>query len=151
MAFVVRLDSQGLHREVLECAGAVASVLQRLGGIKAWEGYLLVLVDGLSQLPPEDQAEVQRDLTYCRRILIDAQRVELDVDNSLSYLMRELALLFPLSASEVGDLVEVNDLLIDELVRRGNERTLVTHLVRGLDASEVDGLSTVSDAVSRAG
>src|SRR4051812_22645998 len=72
VVFVEAVSGQGLRRRAQQLSGEIAAVtLQAQTGAKAWEAYLVLLVttgwEGASAAQ-----EIQRDLMYCRKIVIDA-------------------------------------------------------------------------------
>jgi hypothetical protein len=113
-----------------------ASVLT-VGGSKAWEAYLLLLVKGMTVDDDAAVTEVQRDLTYCRKVVVPTEGVLASPD-PIGVLSRRLAFLFPLSFTEMVRAEEPQQLLEDGLVRRGNDRALVRGLLAGLSDPAFD-------------
>lgn len=126
--FVARSDAASLKADAQTNGAAIGAYLHARGGPKVWEGYLVLLAESYGQLTHDELSNVQRDLTYCRKIVIDAQVLRLTTDPE-AWLRDELAMLFPLRLERPDDLVSVPALLQDELVGRGVDPQTASDLI----------------------
>jgi hypothetical protein len=115
-------------------AGAVASVtLQQGAGVKAWEAYLVLLVE--DDYAGADRAAqlVQRDLDYCRKIILDGAGIAA-ADDPRSAMEAALSFLFPLDVASAPTVEDVRQYLIQLIDERGVDHGLAAELVTSFDS-----------------
>jgi hypothetical protein len=144
IAFVASCARDLLVPESTRLAAAIAAILQRGGGPKAWEAYLLLVVHGLGENDDEAVAAVQRDLTYCRKLVVHGESV-LASGDPVASLARRLALLFPLSLADTGGSIDPHVLLEDGLVAQGHDREVVRALLDGLSDPRFDPVTYLAN------
>jgi hypothetical protein len=133
--FCQTIPIPSLADTVAHLTAQVAAVTRRRSvGIKAWEGYLLMLCDG--DLAPYDRViqSVQHDLSYCRKIVVSASAL-VDAPDPYAEATRVVSFLFPLELS--GSLVpfDVRIALAEELVVEGVDPRVASSLVASFDES----------------
>lgn len=134
IAFFETVSGSGLRRKADVLAANVASVtLQADAGVKAWEAYLVLLVtDEFSRRVAEAQ-EVQRDLSYCRKIVLDGGRI-LAANDAARAMEAELAFLFPLTLAPEAASQNVRARLVQLVTGKGHDEALVRSLVDTFDS-----------------
>src|SRR4051812_26762426 len=76
IVFFEELPATAIRDRAAALSAAVASVtLQAGSGVKAWEAYLVLLVTGELSEAEEEAQRLQRDLNYCRKVVIDGSAV----------------------------------------------------------------------------
>lgn len=125
-------------------AATIAAFMSPRGEPKVWEAYLLLAVKEFAMVPEDDLIAVQRDLNYCRRIVVNSDAVLAD-DNHAEALKRQMLLLFPFVPAELEPAVSVEKLLEDQLVSRGNDPEIVGDLVRNVTNSHFDPLAYLAE------
>jgi hypothetical protein len=134
IVFIEAVSGQGLRRRAQQLSGEIAAVtLQAQTGAKAWEAYLVLLVTQGWEIGKPSAQEIQRDLMYCRKIVIDAEPI-LDAEDPESEMNAALGFLFPLDLGVGMATEDVRSHLIDLLAKDGLDRDLVTSLVNEFDA-----------------
>jgi len=133
VVFVSATKAADIQRDSAQLSASIAAALQRLGSPKVWEAYLVLLVPGLRTDHDESILQVQRDLTYCRKLVVSLDTVLGSRDPS-AVLLQRLALLFPLSLVGPAEAADPATLLERGLIDRGNE----PEIVRGLLAAVTD-------------
>jgi hypothetical protein len=109
--------------------------------------------DGLEEIEPAAQ-QIQRDLTYCRKIVIDADRITSAAD-PIRATEEALSFLFPFDLVTARHDENVRERLIGLIAEAGVDRGLVTSLVNAFD-TEADCrcwdrvLATVADVAEGA-
>jgi hypothetical protein len=102
IVFVATSERTDVQRDASRLSGTIAAALQKQGGPKIWEAYLVLIVAGLQPVDDEAILQVQRDLTYCRKLIISLDMV-LGSNDPVDVLLRRLALLFPLSLTDEAE------------------------------------------------
>jgi hypothetical protein len=133
IVFIKELEFERLANEWKVWAAEVAAVLQRRSiGVKAWEGYLLLLCAGEANAYEDIIQDVQHDLSYCRKLVLASSDLERTPDLYAS-LRNKVAFLFPLAPSERGDVGDVRQALVTKLVAFGIAPEVATDLVAKFD------------------
>ncbi len=134
IVFLEAVAAASLRRRAETLSAAVAAVtLQREAGVKAWEAYLVLIVtDGYADIDSDAQ-RVQRNLDYCRKVVLDGCRIATTtypygaMEDSLSFL-------FPLEMNSAPTVENVRSRLIELVVEQGHDASLVESLVTAFDA-----------------
>jgi hypothetical protein len=147
IAFVQQVLPTSFVSDVASLSAAVGNFLHDRVGPKAWEAYLVLLVDGMASIDADDLEVVQRDLTWCRKVIVDAQQIR-TADDQLAYLEGQLAILFPLDATEAEVPPSVRKLLINELIARGLPRELVEYLASKSEDDDFDAVSFLISSIA---
>lgn len=147
VVFVASTARPDLQRNSGRLSGAIAAALQRQGGAKMWEAYLVLLVPGLQPSDDETISEVQRDLGYCRKLVVNLDAV-LGAEDPVEVLLRRLALLFPLSLADSVEGPNPAALLERGLVDRGNDLELVRGLLAAVHDPSFDPLAYFAGRVN---
>ena len=92
---------------------------------------MLVISEDYVAVDAEAQA-VQRDLSYCRKVVIDGESIAAAID-SRRQMESALSFLFPLDVASLPRVEDVRDHLIQFLNEKGYDHTLVTTLVNAFD------------------
>lgn len=134
IVFFETVSGQRLRRRADELAAAVAAVtLQPAAGPKAWEAYLVLLVtEGYSAHEVAADA-VQRDLNYCRKVVVDGAAIA-DSPDPHGAMEAALSFLFPLDVASAPSVGDVRQHLIELISERGIDAILVRELVNAFDA-----------------
>jgi hypothetical protein len=128
----VRADE--LRHRAESLAAAVASVTLGQGaGVKAWEAYLVLFVE--DDYAGADRAAqlVQRDLDYCRKIILDGAGIAA-ADDPRSAMEAALSFLFPLDVVLAPTVDDVRQYLIQLMDDRGVDPGLAAELVTAFDS-----------------
>lgn len=129
-------------------AGEIASLtLSGYAPLKAWEAYLLLFVSEGYTENVEVAQQIQYDFTFCRRVVLDLQEIQLAPEPDRK-LRSDLAFLFPLGVAEKQEVVEVRELLVKKLAASGIDSGLARDLVAGFDETDckcVERLASASD------
>jgi hypothetical protein len=133
VVFAKELAFEALERESKRLTAEVAATLQRRSvGVKAWEGYLLLLCTGDSTAHEKPIQDVQHDLSYCRKLVVAASEVEAASD-IYSAARDKVAFLFPLELGASTGVGDVRRALVARLIAHGISRDLATRLVANFD------------------
>lgn len=133
IVFFEELDVSALRSKASSLSGEVAAVTQRGSvGSKAWEGYLLLACRGDLLAHERDVQAVQHDLSYCRKIVISVDEIELS-DDPKSRTTELLSFLFPLELETVAPAFDVRAALVSQLTSQGVEVGLAADLVGHFD------------------
>jgi hypothetical protein len=133
IAFFSVVHGHSLRARADALAGAIGAItLRRDAGVKAWEAYLLLLVeDDYAAADPVAQ-QIQRDLDYCRKIVLDGAGITA-ADNPPAAMERALSFLFPLDVALAPSVEDVRTHLVDLIVEKGFNKRLVAELVGAFD------------------
>jgi len=133
IAFFSVVSGHGLRHRADSLAGGIGAVtLQRDAGVKAWEAYLVLIIE--DDYPAADAVaqQVQRNLDYCRKIVIDGAGIAA-ADNPRVDMERALSFLFPLDVALVPTVEDVREYLVELISERGFDKILVAELVTAFD------------------
>lgn len=147
IVFVAATTASDLRRDSTRLAASIAGALQRQGGPKVWEAYLILVAPGLRASDDEVISQVHRDLTYCRKLVVSLDAI-LATHDPANLLRRRLALLFPLSLAEASMSVEPAGLLERGLVERGNDPEIVRGMLAAVSDPAFDPLAFFADRLS---
>ena len=76
IVFFEELSAGAIRDRAAALSAGVASVtLQAGSGVKAWEAYLVLLVTGEFSEAEDEAQLLERDLNYCRKVVIDGSAV----------------------------------------------------------------------------
>jgi hypothetical protein len=132
IVFFASASTQTLPARADNLAGAIGAITLSLdAGVKVWEAYLLLLVEDDVSASRVAQ-DVQRDLNYCRKIVLDGQAIA-GAENPAAAMESALSFLFPLDSARVPTVPDVRAALVDMIVEKGLDRALVTSLVTTFD------------------
>jgi hypothetical protein len=123
----------GLRARTDALAGAIGAITLRSdAGVKAWEAYLVLLV--VEDYPADETVvqQVQRDLDYCRKIVLDGGGIAA-AENPPAAMERALSFLFPLDVALAPAVADVRASLVDLIVEKGFDKSLITNLVAEFD------------------
>jgi hypothetical protein len=142
LAVVVATGTPGseLRAAASHASAAIANLVQAHQGAKAWEVYLLLAAHDLDDVDEDTIVSVQRDLTFCRKIILDAN-VLADAAQAMSYLVPKLSLLFPLARIDTEAGPSPSELLENSLVEKGHPVTTVRALMNGIDETGFDPMA----------
>lgn len=127
---VVQLQSLRSRADAL--AGAIGAItLRRETGVKAWEAYLVLIVDADIAATAVAQ-QVQQDLDYCRKIVLDGATITA-AESPSAAMERALSFLFPLDVALAPSVADVRASLVDLIAEKGFDKQLVTELVAAFD------------------
>jgi len=145
--FAASVRADDVSVDVGRLAGLVSSSVMLTGGPKAWEAVLVLLAFGMRDELREAAARAERDLTYCRKVVIDAAVVESSEDPPRE-IERELAFLFPLAirAEEQG-MGPLNYLQV-HLESRGHPPALIHALVEDFESEADHALLRIENFLS---
>jgi hypothetical protein len=133
IAFFETVGSSALARKVDALSASVAAVtLRHDAGIKAWEAYLLLLVTDGSGAATSEAEAIQRDLSYCRKIVIDGESVGAAIDQRAA-MESILSFLFPFDFALVPQVEDVREHMIELISNQGQDEELVRALVNAFD------------------
>jgi len=137
IVFFKTARSESLRHEADALAGAIAAVtLQQSAGVKAWEAYLVLIVEDDYESADATAQVVQRDLDYCRKIVLNGQGIAAS-DDPWGSVEDSLSFLFPLDVAAVPGVEDVREYLTALIAEKGFDKNLVASLVNAFD-SEVD-------------
>lgn len=133
IAFFGSAHGHSLRARADALAGAIGAItLRRDAGVKAWEAYLLLLIeDDYAAVDPVAQ-QIQRDLDYCRKIVLDGAGIAA-ADNPPAAMERALSFLFPLDVALAPSAEDVRVHLVDLIAEKGFDKSLVAELVARFD------------------
>ncbi len=140
IAFAADAETSTVMDNAGALSAAIGAFLGGVGGAKTWDAYLILVVPVITDDIEDDVIRVQRDLTYCRKLVLDQSGV-LSTDNPTALLEQKLALLFPLRVSETVKAISPRHRLEQELIGRGTSQNQVTALLDGLTDPGFDGVS----------
>lgn len=133
IAFFTSVSGHNLRHRADSLAGAIGAItLHRDAGVKAWEAYLLLIIEGDYAAAEVIAQEVQRDLDYCRKIVLDGAGIAA-AENPRAAMERALSFLFPLDAALTPSVEDVRQYLVDLIAERHFDKTLVSELVAAFD------------------
>jgi hypothetical protein len=133
IAFFTSVSAHNLRHRADSLAGAIGAItLQRDAGVKAWEAYLLLIVEDDYATADVAAQEIQRDLDYCRKIVLDGVGIAA-TDNPRVAMERALSFLFPLEVALKPTVEDVRRYLVDTIGERGFDESLVSELVSAFD------------------
>jgi hypothetical protein len=133
IVFFDSVPGSALRDRAEALSAAVAAVtLQESAGVKAWEAYLVLVVSEGYIAADADAQAVQRDLSYCRKVVIDGEGIAAAID-SRRQMEAALSFLFPLDVASVPRVDDVRQHLIQFISEKGYDRALVTALVNAFD------------------
>jgi hypothetical protein len=150
IVFIEAVDAHDLRARAKALSSEVAAVtLQETAGVKAWEAYLVLLIThGYTEAQAAAQ-ELQRDLTYCRKIVVNGEAI-LGSAQPQKAMDTELSFLFPFDVA--GAELQTEDVrshLIDLITKAGVDGELVASLVNAFDSeSDCRCWDRVMDAVA---
>jgi hypothetical protein len=147
VAFVASAGQTDMRELAGRLSATIGAVMQASGGPKAWEAYLVIAVHALAEADEASITAIERDLAFCRKILIDADEV-LGSPEPVRVLERDLALLFPLPAGPTVIGPSPTELLENNLIARGHDPEIVHGLVRGLDDSQFDPIDFLASKLA---
>lgn len=134
IVFLETVAASALQRKAETLSAAVATVtLQRAAGVKAWEAYLVLIVTDRYEEVDHEAQRLQRNLDYCRKVVLDGSRIAATVDHAAA-MEAALAFLFPLELEAAPGVENVRSRLIELLVGRGFDAALVDSLVNEFDS-----------------
>ena len=133
--FETTIDGSQLRRKAKALSAAVAAVTMQPGaGAKAWEAYLVLLVGGgLSPSEAGTAESVQRDLGYCRKVVLDGDAIE-EAPDPRAAMDQALSFLFPLDTVITPAVRDVRSHLINWLDENGFDQDLAEALVSSFDS-----------------
>ena len=133
IVFFDSVRGQDLRQRADALSGAVVAVtLQRDAGVKAWEAYLVLVVSDDYVAADTAAQAVQRDLNYCRKIIIDGAGIAAAADLRAT-MEAALSFLFPLDVASAPTLEDVRQHLIQLISEQGYDEALVGELVTAFD------------------
>ncbi len=136
VVFFKALTGEGLAEEVEQLTATVASATATANlGAKAWESYLLFGVTGLDPEINEIAQGIQHDLSYCRKIILDGDRI-IDAEDPATSADRLLAFLFPLEMATVPSPIDVRQALASKLIQKGTPELLARSLVENFEEAD---------------
>lgn len=135
VVFAKALAATDVSASIDELSSQVASMTLAEVSAKSWEAYLLLAVSGMNEVDAQGVQEVQHDLNYCRKIVIDIDDT-LSSEDPVATLRERLSFLFPLDFMEGGYLSDVRAMLVETLASRGVSQELARDLVREFDAPD---------------
>lgn len=144
IVFVYTSASTRLEADSRRLGARIASLMQESPSEKSWEAYLVLLVPLLTDNDQGMIGRVQRDLTFCRRVLIETRTVT-GARNTAAELEQRLGFLFPLSLTDVTATPDAPELLRLSLVQRGSAAELVTAMLDGIDDPKFDPIAYLTD------
>ena len=134
IAFFSLVDAQSLRARADTLAGAIGAItLRRDAGVKAWEAYLLLLVEDDYALADAAAQQIQRDLSYCRKIVLDGAGIAAS-NNPPAAMERALSFLFPLDVAVSPAVDDVRGHLVDLIAEKGFDKSLVAELVAAFNS-----------------
>lgn len=141
LAVVVATVTPGseLRRAASHASAAIATLVQAHEGPKAWEVYLLLAAHDLNDVDQDTIVSVQRDLLFCRKIILDADLLA-SAAEPMTYLAPKLSLLFPLARIDTEAGPSPSELLERSLVDKGHPANTVRTLMNGIDETGFDPL-----------
>jgi hypothetical protein len=133
IVFVEDVETEGLRKQADALASAIAAItLGQSAGVKAWEAYLVLIVGrGYDEIDLLAQ-EIQRDLNYCRKIVLDGESISAS-DDTHAAMERALAFLLPVEAALSPGVEDARQHLIASLVGHGIDEALATEIVTAFD------------------
>jgi hypothetical protein len=137
IVFVAASSSDRILSDARQLSAAVATLLQDAPGDKTWEAYLLLALPSIEVTDQDSVVRVQRDLTFCRKVVLDLSRVTASSD-PLGAMEDQVSFLFPLPITEGGIAPEARDLLKVQLVQRGTNEEAVEGLLDGIEDPNFD-------------
>lgn len=143
VVFAVVLPVNQVLSSSTELASEVASVTLRRPNSKSWEAYLILATTGISEETVEGLQDVQRDLNYCRKIILDGDAL-LRADDAVEKAYETLSFLFPLDVMDAGVLPDVRSLLVEHLIARGLRQPLPQSLLDHFQDDECQCISLMS-------
>ncbi len=140
VVFAASATPTELARVAAQASGAIGALMQSAGGPKAWEAYLLLAVHQIDEVDEDSLVSVQRDLTFCRKIVLDADAIVGSAD-PVGYLEDRLALLFPLVGVDTAQSPSARSLLEQRLKEQGHPLEIVQELIQKLDDPKFDAVA----------
>ena len=133
IVFGKELDLESLEEETRRLTGEVAATLQRRSiGIKAWEGYLLLVCKGDASAYDRAIQDVQHDLSYCRKLVVAASDIE-SAPHPEAAARDKVSFLFPIDFVASNAIIDVRRALVERLVAHHISRGLASELVGNFD------------------
>jgi hypothetical protein len=145
--FAARTTASALPVDAARLAGVISAAVLSRGGPKVWEAILVLLVSGIRKDDEHKIAAVERDLTYCRKVVVDSASIEESSDPEKK-MEAQLSFLFPLSAlpteSDRGPLGHLEA----HLAELGYAQQFVEALIADFETNEGEALRIVDDYVA---
>lgn len=135
IVFCAEVAVEELEEHAKPLTAEVAALTQRRSiGVKAWEGYLLLICAGDLIAHERVVQSVQHDLAYCRKIVIPRKDIETAPD-PYSVARRFMAFLLPLDPTGRVPFLDVRAALAQGLEAHGIDPSLASDLVGNFDES----------------
>ncbi len=144
VAFARALPVDSVATSVDGLSAQLATLTLSRVDAKSWEAYLLLLVGGIHDSDVAALQETQRDLNYCRKVIVSTDQI-VSSEQPLEALRRALSLFFPLDVFDGTLLPDVRALLVDELIRRRIRPTVARSLVSAFDTPECGCLERIME------
>jgi hypothetical protein len=145
IVFAATSSSDDLTADSRRLGASIALFMQDVPGDKTWEGYLLLFVPLLSADHQEEITSVQRDLTFCRRVVIDTSTLVASPDPKRT-LESRLSFLFPLSVADTTGAPDSEVILRNRLLDHGHPEPVTDALLRGMDDNQFDPIAFLTAA-----
>ncbi len=146
VVFVSALPAVEVPDRVFDLTAEVASLTLRQVSAKAWEAYLVLVATGLESDTAEPLQDIQRNLDYCRKVVVDGDAI-LSADDPAAEAASALAFLFPLEVFDEGVLPDVRSLLLSRLAARGIPSELARAMLDGFQEERCDCLNLVRQSL----